>query len=152
MTKRKRVQVNTGKETKVQQHFKDETNVTSIVKRFTQTGQLPYGNQNPVYGDFTHVNPNFTETLNEVTRIKNEFLKLPSNIRARFQNQPQNLLDFIENPDNLVEATEMGLLDPQILANVEAEKKAKEESSAPQKPQGESKDESQSKDDSEKSE
>lgn len=101
--------INTGKETRVQQNFKDETNVNNIVKRFQQTGQLPQGrNQEPLYLDHTQFT-DYTEMLNQTSHVKQVFDQYPAKIRARFQNQPAQLLEFLSNPENKEEAIAIGL-------------------------------------------
>ena len=37
------------------------------------------------------------------------FAELPAKIRGRFENNPQQFLDFCEDPDNEAEAIELGI-------------------------------------------
>lgn len=111
--------ISTGTKTKVQQNFKDDTNVNKIVQRFSQTGELPMGQQSaPLYLDHTQYG-DFTEMLNKVTHVKQAFDKLPAKIRAQFENQPAQMLQFVQNPLNNEEAIKMGLINNVIKPDTE---------------------------------
>lgn len=58
--------------------------------------------------DFSH-EPNLQEGMNEAYRLKQEFLKLPDNIKNQFQNHVE-FLKFIDNPINQDKLVNMGLL------------------------------------------
>lgn len=58
-------------------------------------------------------NINYTESLNAVIRVDQEFAKLPSALRTRFANNPQGAIDFLKNEENRSEAERMGLVRPQ---------------------------------------
>lgn len=61
------------------------------------------------YGDFTSVQ-DYQLSLNQVMAAQESFEALPSNIRARFQNNPGALLAFLEDPKNQEEAVKLGLI------------------------------------------
>lgn len=106
----KKVKLETGTESKVQQQYRDETNVSTIVNKFLKTGQLPLGtNQQPIYIDHNQYG-DFTEMLNQVTEVQQNFAKLPSSIRNRFQNKPAKLLEFLQHEENRKEAEALGLI------------------------------------------
>lgn len=108
--KNKSTKIYTGTETKVQQHFKEETDINNIVAKFSQTGELPYGNAaEPQYLDHTQFS-DYTEMLNQVTHVKQVFDQYGSRIRAKFENQPAKMLAFLEDPKNHNEARELGIL------------------------------------------
>ena len=94
--------------TKVQQHFKDETNINVIVRRFQQTGQAPVTTGQPQYLDLYNL-PSFQEAQNIVIDVSQKFAALPAKIRTRFENNPEKLLEFIDNKENLDEAINLGL-------------------------------------------
>ena len=94
-----------------QQNFKDEVDINTIVERFGLTGKLPDDLREPSYGDYTEVE-DFQTAMNAVIKAKEEFMKLPGNIRARFENDPQQYLEFFDNPDNRDEAISLGLVKP----------------------------------------
>jgi len=104
-----------------QQHFKDECDINTILQKFNITGLLPETPLSPRYGDFTGISDYHT-ALNRVIAAQDEFDGLPANIRARFQNDPAQLIEFLENSDNRQEAEKLGLVEPAAAEVVEAAK------------------------------
>jgi phage internal scaffolding protein len=94
-----------------QQHFKDETDINNILRQFNITGLLPESPLSPRYGDFTGIN-DYQSALNAVIAAESEFEALPAQIRARFNNNPEELIQFLENDANRQEAEKLGLVDP----------------------------------------
>jgi len=95
--------------TRTQQHFKDETDINNILRQFNITGQLPKKAITPQYGDFSGV-LDYHTALNAVIAAESEFMTLPATLRARFDNDPAELVEFLNNPENKSEAQELGLL------------------------------------------
>jgi len=95
-----------------QQHQKDDTDINIIVERFGLTGQLPNTITPPQYGDFSGVY-DYHSAMNEVTNAKQNFMNLPAKIRARFDNDPSKLIDFLANDENRKEAVSLGILNAQ---------------------------------------
>jgi len=92
-----------------QQHFKDECDINNILRQFNITGMLPQQAVSPRYGDFTGVSDYHT-ALNQVIAAEDEFMSLPATLRARFENDPANLINFLDNPENKDEAIKLGLV------------------------------------------
>lgn len=92
-----------------QQQFLEESDINNIVERFGLNGQLPENPRMPQYGDFTQVG-DFQSAMNAVIQAQSEFMQLPGKLRARFDHDPQQLLEFLANADNRVEAQSLGLL------------------------------------------
>lgn len=114
-------------ESLAQQHQKEEADINTIVRRFGLTGQLPELQRLPQYGDFTHVT-DYHSAVNAVMAANGAFSQLPADLRSRFNNDPEQFVDFCSNPDNMDELIKMGL----------AKKRAEEEEPAepaPTKPQ-----------------
>jgi phage internal scaffolding protein len=63
----------------------------------------------PTYGDFTS-SRDLHDCILRVQEAQDEFMLLDAHIRARFDNDPGKLLDFVSNPDNRAEAIELGLM------------------------------------------
>lgn len=61
------------------------------------------------YGDFSSL-VDYHEAVRQVQKIDDLFLELPAAVRARFSNDPGELLSFIDNPDNRLEAIKLGLV------------------------------------------
>jgi phage internal scaffolding protein len=104
-----------------QQHFKDECDINNILRQFNITGQLPGTPLSPRYGDFSGISDYHT-AMNRVIAAQDEFDALPAQIRARFDNDPANLIEFLENSDNRPEAEELGLVEKAAAEAVEAAK------------------------------
>jgi phage internal scaffolding protein len=104
-----------------QQHFKDECDINNILRQFNITGLLPEQPLSPRYGDFSGIGDYHT-ALNRVIAAQDEFDGLPANIRARFDNDPANLIEFLENEKNRPEAEELGLVNKAAAEVVEAAK------------------------------
>lgn len=95
--------------TLTQQHCKDETDINNILRQFNITGLLPQNPLTPRYGDFSGV-VDYHTALNSVIAAESEFDALPAQLRARFDNDPALLIEFIENKDNKDEAIALGLI------------------------------------------
>lgn len=107
--------------TLAQQHYKDECDINTILERFNVTGMLPQAPISPRYGDFSGIGDYHT-ALNRVNAAKAEFEALPAQIRARFENDPAKLIEFLDNDANRPEAEELGLVDKAAAEVVEAAK------------------------------
>jgi hypothetical protein len=64
---------------------------------------------NAQYGDFTGIG-SYQDALNRVISADAAFMDLPSAIRARFGNDPQQLLNFVQDDANYDEAVKIGLI------------------------------------------
>jgi len=104
-----------------QQHFKDECDINTILERFNITGLLPESPLSPRYGDFSGIGDYHT-VMNRVMAAKDEFMTLPDQIRARFNNDPTQLIEFLQNETNRPEAEELGLVEKAAAEVVEAAK------------------------------
>ena len=108
-----------------QQHHKDECDINNILRQFNITGLLPESPLSPRYGDFTGIGDYHT-ALNRVIAAQDEFDALPAQIRARFDNDPAQLIEFLENSDNRPEAEELGLVERATAEVVEVAQKTPE--------------------------
>ncbi len=104
-----------------QQHFKEECDINTILEKFNISGMLPEQPLSPRYGDFTGIGDYHT-AMNRVMAAQDEFEALPAQIRARFNNDPAQLIEFLENSDNRPEAEELGLVEKAAAEAVEAAK------------------------------
>jgi len=95
---------------RTQQQFKDESDINTIVKRYIKTGQLgnPNATRQPSFGDFTSVD--YMAMRNAIADIDQDFASLPAKIRRRFNEDPYQLVRWLENPANAKEAAKMGLI------------------------------------------
>lgn len=104
-------------ETLAQQQFKDESDPNTIMKRFASTGDPSLLQvKSPQYGDFSGVS-DYHSAVNAVIEAEAGFMELNADLRARFNNDPGQLLDFLADGKNRDEAIKLGLLDsPQDLS------------------------------------
>lgn len=95
-----------------QQHFRDEVNINSIMRRYEKTGVLVDPgvrmSRAPQFGVFE--NFDFHECQNRVALAKEAFMALPARIRTRFSNDPGMLLQFVGDESNRDEAIKLGLI------------------------------------------
>jgi len=102
--------------TRAQQHHKDECDINVILERFGKTGHLPVNAISGTYGDFSGVHDYHT-AINTLIAAEGEFAALPAHLRQRFANDPANLIQFLDNPDNQAEAEKLGLVNISSTAN-----------------------------------
>lgn len=100
--------------TMTQQNFRDEVDINTIVKRFGLTGEMPEDFRAPEYGDFSDVT-DFQSAQNAVLAAQAAFMEMPAGMRARFENNPQLLMEFLADKENLAEARELGLVAPEVI-------------------------------------
>lgn len=96
-------------ESKAIQSAEEESNINTIVRRFGISGELPGGYAMPQSGDFTNI-PDFHTAMNLVRKAQEEFVKVPAEVRARFNNDPGRFMDFFDDPANYDEALKLGLV------------------------------------------
>lgn len=93
-----------------EQHHKERCDAGNIIRKYSQTGVITHiSNFEDKFGNMTGLD--FKEAMDIVVTAQSNFNQLPSNIRNRFQNNPQELLTFMENPLNRDEAIELGMID-----------------------------------------
>lgn len=90
------------------QEFKDDCDVNLILAKFMKTGAFTHTRGPGQYWDSSEI-PDFMGAMNQVVMAQNAFMELPAQLRARFGNSPQALIDFLQNPDNLEESIRLGL-------------------------------------------
>lgn len=93
------------------QDQKEDADINTIVRNFGVTGRLPEGINVPSYGDFDGVS-DFREAIEAVRAAEDNFLKLPSQLRARLDHDPQRFLEYCADPANLEEMRSLGLAIP----------------------------------------
>lgn len=94
---------------KTEQSKASEANINTIMARAIKTGMVPIRTVSPLYGDFSEC-VTYHETLDKINEAYDDFMKIPSQIRNRFQNDPHKFMEFLQNPNNLEEAIALGLV------------------------------------------
>lgn len=98
-------------ESKTRQEFKKQSDINNIMAKYQKTGVVTHIAKNlPQYGDAMDVN-SLTDAIEIVEQANESFMQLPSSIRTKFKNDPQELINFLQNSDNKDEAIKLGLID-----------------------------------------
>lgn len=100
-----------------QQQFKEEADINTIVDRFLRSGVMPTPVNMPQYVDYEGVF-DFQSAMNVVRQADENFMRLDAKVRSRFNNSPQEFLEFFANPDNAQEAIRLGLAVPHQTSSV----------------------------------
>lgn len=98
-----------------QQHFKDETMIDNILQKYAETGFLtdPFAPKRPIqFGDFSNVK-DFQTAQNAIALATEYFESLPSNVRASFNNSPQEFLNALNDPAQRSKLEELGFVAPE---------------------------------------
>lgn len=102
------------------QCFKDECDVNNILKSYVRTGEISHLARRPGgYGDVSaHID--YHEAMGVVMQAEEDFAALPAKVRARCQNDPYIFLEFINDPKNLDEMVQLGLVKKDSTSDPEA--------------------------------
>lgn len=93
----------------VQQHMKDHTDINKIMKKYHQTGMINHlNNRQGQYLDLSKVK-DYQQSLDTVIEAQQSFMTLSSEVRKKFNNDPQEVINFLKDPKNTEEAIILGL-------------------------------------------
>lgn len=97
-----------------QQHFKDECDINYIIKHYSEPQYQTLGAiktpRVPLWGDFSNV-PDLRAAHDAFAVAESSFATLPAEIRRRFNNNPLELLSFVNDSKNREEAVKLGLIE-----------------------------------------
>jgi len=110
-----------------EQSHKDSCDINVILDRFAKTGVANGNSRMPQFLDTCDL-PSYQESLNVIIDADEAFMSLDSKLRKRFDNDPAKLLEFVDNPSNLDECIELGLI-AKPLPKAEFQPKEKAETS-----------------------
>lgn len=99
------------------QSQKDEADINVLLKQFGIIGALPTNVRVPMYGDFEGVE-DYQSACNAMIEAEKSFMKLPSDFRARLENDPQKFLEYCADVNNLPEMRKLGLAVPEAAPSV----------------------------------
>ena len=102
------------KESETKSDMKEECDINKIVAGFSN-GKVPANLREITeanYGSFD-TEDDYASAMSKVVAAQQAFEALPSELRAEFQNDPGQFLDYVNNPDNEAALVERGLLPPQ---------------------------------------
>lgn len=92
--------------------------INQIVKRLRARTPVVLNQTRPAFGNFT-LAEDYMTALTRVRHAEEDFLALPSDLRKRFNNTPDELLRFLEDPENQAEAIELGIVEDPGLQEAE---------------------------------
>jgi len=89
----------TYKDGRTKQSFKDETDINKILQRAQKTGTISHLNKHQaMYGDFA--NYDFFNNTLMLTKGREVFDDLPSELRREFSNSPAEFFQYVNDPEN----------------------------------------------------
>lgn len=99
---------------RTQQQFAKDSDINNIMGKYKTTGILgdPLRAQRGFFGDFTNI-PDYATSKAAVDEINDRFMRLPGEVRFKFDNNPQKLLDFLSDEKNVEEAVKLKLINPE---------------------------------------
>lgn len=101
--------------TTTQQQFADEADINNIMKRhlggapLMSTAAQASGRQ-PLYLDVSSLD--YQHMVNVIADAKQAFLTLPPKLRRYHNNDPYQMVRWLDNPENHEEARKLGLMPP----------------------------------------
>lgn len=92
------------------QSERDEADINKIVARIEKGGMITKFNTDP--GFFADVSEfdGLQDMIIKVQKAESMFMELPAQVRERFANDPVNLVEFLADTNNRVEAESLGLV------------------------------------------
>lgn len=97
------------------QAFAEACDINNILREYSVTGMVSHLAPNAAEGRYEDMpeSVDYQEAMNVVLAAQETFATLPSKLRERFENDPAQFLEFVNDPANRAEAKELGLLKPE---------------------------------------
>lgn len=90
----------------------EAADINNIMKKYEQTGYVPPNDRVPQFGDFSNVH-DFRAAMDIVADANSLFAGLPAKVRAEFNNDPAQFLEFTDqrdaDPKVMTRLVELGL-------------------------------------------
>lgn len=94
-----------------QQSMKDICDINKIMAKYHKTGMITHlAKKRGQYVDLSSVK-DYQTSLQTVIDAQAAFMTLPSGVRKKFQNDPQEIIAFLADPKNKQEAIDLGLIE-----------------------------------------
>lgn len=107
-----RVQTDPGGPSLAKQSFKDQCDISTIMKKYYKTGLLDHvAKFGGYYGDLPD-DVDYQSAINKVRDAEAAFGSLTADIRSRFENDPAQFLAFVQDEENAPEIIALGLGPP----------------------------------------
>lgn len=116
-TKRgKRIRVCTINDTTIDPDRTDQSqaadcDINNIVRRYKKTGQISHlAKSKGVYADLSLLPDTLLDAHMMIQQASDAFMQLPAEVRKKFRNDPEEMIQFLNDPKNSEEAIKLGLL------------------------------------------
>ena len=86
----------------------------TLIPNIFQSHGVSFETRTPMFGDFTTAPTSLQDAYNRILEAQAGFADLPSNVRARFGNDPMQLIAFLNDPSNRAEAEQLGLVNAHV--------------------------------------
>lgn len=94
------------------QEFQEECDINTLMSRYKATGVIPSVNgAAPRYLDLSDT-PDLMTALNTMNEATEAFMRLPSDVRRTFDNDPAEFVKFASDGENLDQMRKWGLAPP----------------------------------------
>lgn len=94
-----------------------DCDINNIMARYATTGVITHLQKGePLYGDFSEVE-DYQASLAKVMSAEDRFASLPSELRKKFDYNPQNMIDFILDEKNREECIKLGFINAPVGGN-----------------------------------
>jgi len=119
-TKRPKCSVEKYEQTLTSQSYKDECDINKIMAKIEKGQMVDRLVRDGRFDDVSEFE-GLAEALIKVQEANDAFMNLSAEVRARFENDPVKLVEFLEDGENRKEAEELGLVQPKPIQESEPE-------------------------------
>lgn len=102
----------------------EEADINTIVRNFGVTGLLPQNVRVPTFDDFSGID-DYRTAIETIREAEKSFLAMPSDVRRRFDDDPQKFVEYCSDSRNLEEMRKLGLAVPVVAQEVVQGQEAK---------------------------
>lgn len=114
---RRRVKAPIKGKSLTKQSFAESCDINHILAKYEKTGVLEYARDNQgSYADVSQMG-DFREACEVVLQARELFDAMPAKLRKRFNNDPGDFLDFMDDPSNKDEIVALGLAELRQASN-----------------------------------
>lgn len=93
-----------------QQQYADECDINHLMNRYMRTGELPVHKKTGYFVDVSETPESYHAAMQTVLDAQTAFDLLPAQTRSKFENDPSQLLGFLQDSKNKDEAIKLGLI------------------------------------------
>lgn len=104
---------------RTQGQFKDDCDINIIIDRYVKSGVPIPPAPEAQYMDLSSMPADFGEMCNIINKAEEAFAALPAKVRDRFDNNPTEMVKFLQDEKNKDEAIKLGLVNAPEVKEVE---------------------------------